>query len=106
MIPHRVPGTLRIAMSHYPDAIRKLRSLHADVVLSGHTHGGQICLPNGKPLVTHDRLPKKFSYGCHRTHDTWLVVGRGFGFSGYVIRTWCPTEVLEVVFEPAEEQAT
>ena len=88
--------TLRIILSHYPDAIRQVAYLKPDLILAGHTHGGQICLPGGIPLLTHDTLPKSMSKGLHRLHDTWLLVGRGFGFSTWLFRTFCPAEVIEI----------
>ena len=94
-------AALRIVMSHYPDAINRIERLHPDVVLAGHTHGGQLCLPGGIPLVTHDRLPRRMCKGVHWTHDTWLVVGKGFGFSTWPLRTFCPAEVIEVKFVAA-----
>jgi predicted MPP superfamily phosphohydrolase len=100
---HRIaakePGVLRIVMSHYPDAVRRIASIQGDCVLAGHTHGGQLCLPGGWPLMTHDSLPKRFCQGVHRINDTWLIVSRGFGFSTWPLRTFCPAEVVEVGFE-------
>jgi predicted MPP superfamily phosphohydrolase len=102
---HRVPArehaALRIVMSHYPDAVRRIAGLNADVILAGHTHGGQICLPGGWPLMTHDSLPKRMSSGVHRTRGTWLIVGRGLGFSTWPFRLFCPAEVIEVRFAAA-----
>jgi predicted MPP superfamily phosphohydrolase len=95
-VPPKEAGIPRIVMSHYPDAVRRIAGLHADVVLAGHTHGGQVCLPGGWPLMTHDSLPKRMGSGVHRTHGTWLVVGRGFGFSTWPFRLFCPAEVIEV----------
>jgi predicted MPP superfamily phosphohydrolase len=89
-------GVTRIVLSHYPDAIRRLAPLRADVVLSGHTHGGQICLPNGFPPLTHDSLPRRMSKGLHRVGDTWLLVSRGLGFATWRVRAFCPAEVVEI----------
>ncbi len=97
LMPPRAPGGLRIVLSHYPDHLPKVQSLAPDLFLAGHTHGGQCCLPWRIPLMRHDSLPRRLCAGIHRTHDTWLVVGRGLGFSGMPLRTFCPAEVIEII---------
>jgi predicted MPP superfamily phosphohydrolase len=97
----RKPNTVRIALAHYPDLIRRIRFLEADIYLAGHTHGGQVCFPGKIPLLRHDSLPAKFIGGVNRYHDTWLVVNRGLGFSSYPIRMFCPAEVLEITLRRA-----
>lgn len=94
--PGRTPGVPRIVLSHYPDALPRVMRLSADVYLAGHTHGGQICLPGGIPVITHDDLPRRFSSGVHRIGDTYLCVSRGMGFTAQPIRTFCPAEVIEL----------
>ena len=95
-IPPKVSEQLRIVLSHVPDHIRPLGSLSADLFLAGHTHGGQVCLPGGIPILRHDSLPKKYCSGVHRYEESWLVVSRGFGFSSTPIRLFCPAEVVEL----------
>jgi predicted MPP superfamily phosphohydrolase len=95
-IPPKSPGRPRIILSHVPDHIRPLHSLSADILLAGHTHGGQVCLPGGIPIIRHDSLPRKYCCGVHRMDETWLVVSRGFGFSSTPIRLFCPAEVAEL----------
>jgi predicted MPP superfamily phosphohydrolase len=90
------PGTVRIALSHYPDLIRRSRFLEADLFLAGHTHGGQICLPGAIPIARHDSLPAKLISGIHWVYDTWLVVNPGIGFSGFPVRLFCPAQVIEI----------
>lgn len=99
-IPPRRPMTPRIILSHFPDLLRRVEHLRADVILAGHTHGGQVCLPGGVPIIRHDTLPRRYARGVHRVgpnDETWLVVSRGMGFSNYPIRLFCPAEVIEVV---------
>ena len=95
-IPPKSPDSLRIVLSHFPDHIRRTRPLHPDIVLAGHTHGGQCCLPGGRPLLTHDSLPHPLSKGVHRIHRTWLVVSRGIGYAGLPLRVFCPAEIAEI----------
>lgn len=94
-LPPKPPGAVRLALSHYPDQVRRLASFAPDVTFAGHTHGGQVCLPGGRPILTHDSLPRAMSHGVHRHGGGWLVVGRGFGFSKYPVRAFCPAEVVE-----------
>ena len=94
--PGRTKGVPRIALSHFPDTIKRVDYLEFDLFLAGHTHGGQVCLPGGWPLVTHDTLPRKYAKGCHRWGKTWFVINRGIGFSDKEIRVNCPAEVLEI----------
>jgi uncharacterized protein len=86
-----------IALSHFPSHAVALAHAGVDLVLAGHTHGGQVCLPGGIPLITHDVLPRRFARGAHRLAQTWLVTSRGCGFSKYPIRVFCPAEAIEIV---------
>jgi predicted MPP superfamily phosphohydrolase len=92
----RSPGVPRIVLSHYPDHLSVMRPLKPDVVLAGHTHGGQICLPGGFPIISNDTLPRKYCKGIHDFDGTWLVANRGFGTTGIHIRMFCPSEVIEI----------
>jgi uncharacterized protein len=94
-------GTVRVVLSHYPDLVRRTRFLEADLFLAGHTHGGQVCLPGGIPIIRHDSLPAKLISGIHWVYDTWLVANPGLGFSGLPIRLFCPAQVIEIIFRKA-----
>jgi len=98
-IPPHQSGALRIALSHYPDQIRRLSRLKPQLMFAGHTHGGQVCFPNGFPVMTHDSLPKSQSHGIHKFDQTQLIIGRGLGFSTLPVRAFCPAEVIEVIVE-------
>lgn len=95
-LPERRIGMPRVVMCHYPDLFGEAQALEPDLYLTGHTHGGQICLPNGRPILTHDRMPRRFARGIHRIGRTWFVVSQGMGFSGPPIRLFCPAEVMEI----------
>ena len=88
--------TVRIVLSHYPDHLLRTRHLHPDLFLCGHTHGGQVCLPGGYPILRHDSSPRRLCTGIHWIERTWMVVNRGFGFSGMPVRLFCPAEVLDL----------
>jgi predicted MPP superfamily phosphohydrolase len=95
-LPLKPSASVRIILSHHPDSIRHLQSLNADIILSGHTHGGQICLPGPRAIISHDTLPKSQASGIHRFGDSWLVISRGLGFSSLPIRLFCPPEITEL----------
>ncbi len=98
-IPKRGPGVPRIILSHYPDLIRAADAagLAPDLYLAGHTHGGQICLPDETPIMRHDSLPRRLCKGAHDYRGTCLVVTRGLGFTGIPVRAFCPGEATEIV---------
>lgn len=96
---------VRIALSHFPSRALDLAELDVDLVLAGHTHGGQVCLPGGVPIITHDPLPRRFARGGHRIGNTWLVTSRGCGFSKLPIRVFCPAEAIEIVLTAASERS-
>jgi hypothetical protein len=96
-VEHVPKGAPYILLAHSPDAIFEASDLHAGLVLSGHTHGGQIRLPLiGAPIlpVRH----REFDQGLFRQGDTMLYVSRGLGTTGLRVRLLCRPEVaiLEV----------
>jgi predicted MPP superfamily phosphohydrolase len=95
----RGPCLPRMVLSHYPDALVRLQQhdVSPDLHFAGHTHGGQVCLPGGVPILRHDTLPRRYCHGVHRLGDSWLIVSRGMGYSSYPIRMFCPAEVVEVI---------
>jgi len=99
-------NTVRIVLSHYPDSIMQCLPLKPDLYLCGHTHGGQICLPGRKPIISHDSLPVERCTGIHREQETWMVANRGFGFSSHwQVRLFCPAEVIEIVLVAGDDLA-
>jgi len=95
-MPPNADNTLRIVLSHFPDHLPRVAALQPHLFLAGHTHGGQVCLPGGIPIIKHDSLPRRLCSGIHRVGDTWLVVGRGFGATTLPLRVFCPPEVIEI----------
>jgi predicted MPP superfamily phosphohydrolase len=100
--PESPEPTVRIAISHFPDSVNAIEDLKPDLVLCGHTHGGQVCLPGGFPIVTHDSLPRRMCRGVHAIRGGLLVVNRGFGFASVPLRLFCPPEVIELRFVPSD----
>jgi hypothetical protein len=71
-----------VLLYHAPDPILEMADAGVDVVLSGHTHGGQVRLPFYGALITLARHGKRFDMGLYRVKETWLYVSRGLGMEG------------------------
>ncbi len=103
--PDEVPaGTVRTLISHSPDVFPLLAGKNlCDAAFCGHTHGGQICLPGGVPVVTSSRVVgRDFAVGRKAIPGGGeLFVSRGLGTSIVPLRLFCPPEILVVDFVPA-----
>ena len=64
-----------------------------DVLLSGHTHGGQICLPGGAPVTLSAVLPRSLGSGPWRHHGMIGYTSTGTGSSVVPVRFNCPPEI-------------
>ena len=82
-----------ILLSHTPEAYRKAAACGFAVMLSGHTHAGQICLPGGIPLVINARVPVRFCRGAWRYRNLIGYTSAGTGCAGMDVRFCCPPEI-------------
>ena len=89
----------KLLLSHNPDVtISKDRALlrHADLLLCGHTHGGQLCLPYWGPVITRTKQ-KNYLSGLHEHSAAPAVyVNRGVGYGMIGYRLLCPPEILVI----------
>ena len=103
-LPEPHARDLTILLAHNPDqAERTRRAVDAvDLILSGHTHGGQIRLPSVGPL---HRKSEIYDQGLRRRPWTQVFTTRGIGTTALPIRLGAPPEValLELTGEPREE---
>jgi predicted MPP superfamily phosphohydrolase len=89
----RVPGALRIALLHDPGAFRQLPEGEADLVVSGHTHGGQVGLLSlGLPWTMLRLFAKIPDHGFWARGTDRLYVHRGTGHYGFPLRLGVPAE--------------
>ena len=90
------PGDLRLMLAHYPSWFTTAADLGVHMLLSGHTHGGQVRLPTGRALLNACDLPLDMSCGVLRHRDTLIAITRGLGevgFPGTRLRAFCPPHV-------------
>jgi uncharacterized protein len=100
------PGLFTIAMSHYPELAEPLAAAGVDLILAGHTHGGQFCFPSGRPIVTHSRTGTKYFTGLAQINKTWLYVTRGLNGSIVPWRICCPPEITRVTLHQGAFEKT
>ncbi len=100
-IPHDVPVIL---LSHVPDIIMNEASTRASLIVSGHTHGGQIRLPFiGAIYPIPDRLGSKFDQGLFDLgNDRTLAITHGIGETLARARLCCPPEIMMLQIENEE----
>lgn len=84
----------KILMIHSPETLDEAYQHGADFVLSGHTHGGQLCLPGGFPLWLNASCPRKHCRGNWIHRGIKGYTSSGTGSSGLPIRFNCPPEIV------------
>jgi hypothetical protein len=97
------PGDFKLMLLHYPDLVYPAAAAGADVCLAGHTHGGQICWPDGRPLFGQDTLSADQCTGVHRVNGTWMIVNRGIGAAGLRVRMFCPPHAVLMTLRAGRE---
>ena len=87
------PHAVSILLSHTPEAYRHAAHADFDLMLCGHTHGGQICLPGGRPILTDMDGPRRLARGPWRHHRMTGYTSTGSGTSIIDARLNCPPEI-------------
>jgi len=92
-LSHIPDGEPSVLLSHSPEPYREAERLGFRLLLCGHTHGGQICLPGGAPILKNARVPRRllsglWSYGALRGYTS-----RGTGGCGIAARFFCQPEI-------------
>ena len=103
-IPPRVEGRFTVLLAHAPNVLTLLEPSHAvDLVLCGHSHGGQWQFPSMRPFW----LP----YGCkgqaegpYSQNGHRMYVNRGLGWSFLPVRWNCPPEIVLIEWTADESQ--
>lgn len=85
--------SLSIMLSHTPEIYRQVAHAGFDIMLSGHTHGGQICLPGGIPVTLDARCPRYLGKGAWQYKKMLGYTSVGSGTSIVNVRYNCLPEV-------------
>jgi len=86
-------GEFAVLLSHTPEIYRQAAHADFDLMLSGHTHGGQICLPGGVPITLDSNLPRRFGAGAWTYHAMAGYTSVGAGSSIVAVRFNCSPEI-------------
>jgi len=89
-IPH---GEFSILLSHTPEVYRQAAHADFNLMLSGHTHGGQICLPGSIPIKLEAVLPRRMGAGAWQYQNMTGYTSVGAGSSVVPVRLNCPPEI-------------
>jgi predicted MPP superfamily phosphohydrolase/uncharacterized membrane protein YhaH (DUF805 family) len=87
-------GAYKIVLCHQPYIFKEIADKGADLVLSGHTHGGQVNpLKIGKTYITFASLFSKYIAGFYKEGKSTMYVSKGIGVAGLPIRTMADPEI-------------
>lgn len=89
-VPH---DAFKILLAHSPELFNDAAFLLFDYYLCGHTHGGQICLPGGIPIITNSTSPRGHVAGPWKYKRMEGYTSAGTGTSGLNVRFFCPPEI-------------
>jgi predicted MPP superfamily phosphohydrolase len=88
-----------ILLAHSPEIYSAAAEYGTRLYLCGHTHAGQIQLPQIGPIFTHIRAPRKYSQNEWRYKDMAGYTSSGVGVSGIPVRFGCHGEVVHITLK-------
>lgn len=83
----------KVLLAHSPVIRAEADKAGFDLMLCGHTHGGQVCLPGGHAILNNDRSPRRFISGRWKSGRLQGYTSRGTGGCGLPVRFFCPPEI-------------
>ena len=93
-----------LVLSHRPELLPAHAEAGADLVLSGHAHGGQVRLPGiGGLFAPGQGILPRLTSGVYARGETRLVVSRGLGNSAFPLRVFNPPEIVTVTLRAGAE---
>jgi len=87
------PDDCVVLLSHTPEPYRQAAHAGVDLMLSGHTHGGQVCLPGGFPILTDTPTPRAYVRGAWSYREMAGYTSVGCGSSVVAVRLNCLPEL-------------
>lgn len=98
-----VEGKFHIVFGHKPEYF--LKDPPGDLLVAGHTHGGQVQIPGFGPLITYSKVPRDWAGGCFlkRANGQYLLISKGIGMERAEaprLRFFCKPEIVVVDLIP------
>lgn len=91
-----------VLLSHTAEPHRQALAAGVGLMLCGHTHGGQFCLPGGAALIHNARHPRSMNAGPWRYHNLRGYTSTGIGCSLVPMRFFCPPEITLHILKASE----
>ncbi len=92
-------NSFRVLLSHSPCIFKRAEKAGFKLLLAGHTHGGQVCLPGGRPIKNNDPTPRRFQHGLWRFGELVGHTSAGLGSCGIPVRINCPPTATLLVLK-------
>ena len=103
--PSRAGGPLRIALAHSPDQLPWARRNDVDLLLVGHTHGGQVCFPLIGPIFCPCVHGVRYTRGLYYAAPTVMHVSKGLS-AEIPLRLGAPPEIVTLTLHPPTEASS
>ena len=95
-LANAAPADVRVLLAHQPRSISSSLETGFDLLLCGHTHGGQFI-----PWNFVVPLQQPYLAGLHQVGDSsWIYVSRGTGYWGPPVRVNAPSEITRITLQP------
>jgi predicted MPP superfamily phosphohydrolase len=88
-----VPGAMNLLLAHNPDVFPAAARQGYNLLLAGHTHGGQVTIEILDQSITPARFFTPYVYGLYRSGAAAAYVTRGIGTIGIPARIGAPPEI-------------
>lgn len=92
----------KIALIHSPGLLDIAAHNGYRLYLCGHTHGGQVCLPGGHPLITHAQVSRKYAKGSWHMNGMKGYTSNGCGVSGVPMRFFSRSEIVMITLRSSD----
>jgi predicted MPP superfamily phosphohydrolase len=104
--PRSATDRFGLAVMHSPDSSPEAAACGYDLIVAGHTHGGQVRLPVVGPLITNSIMPRRLASGLIRLGGAWMSLSPGLGTSKYApFRFLCRPEATLLELRRRREAA-